>query len=54
MGMAATSAYSQAALEPGLDAAPLERLCTAGFNTDYGWFSTSGLLGVIEFPVLLQ
>jgi hypothetical protein len=54
MGLAATSAYSQAALEPGLDAAPAERLCTAGFNTDYGWFSTSGLLGVIEFPGLLQ
>ncbi len=61
MGLAATSAFSQAALEPGLDAVPADRLCTAGFNTDYGWFSSSGvpgvpdgLLGVLEFPGLLQ
>lgn len=61
MGLATTSAYSQAAIEPGLDAAPADRLCTAGFNTNYGWFSSSGvpgvpdgLLGVLEFPGQLQ
>ncbi len=35
-------------------ALPSDRLCTAGFNTDYGWFDVGmGTLGVLEFPGLL-
>ena len=32
-----------------------DRLCTAGFNADYGWFNVSATdhLGVLEFPGLL-
>ncbi|MCX7555725.1 Ig-like domain-containing protein [Xanthomonadaceae bacterium JHOS43] len=32
--------------------APADRLCTAGFNVDYGWFDVTSIdrLGVLEFP----
>lgn len=31
---------------------PADRLCTAGFNTDYGWFDVTSIdrFGVLEFP----
>ncbi|MCX7555726.1 hypothetical protein OS187_02635 [Xanthomonadaceae bacterium JHOS43] len=35
--------------------APSDRLCTAGFNPDYGWFDVdAGRLGVLAFPGLLH
>ena len=35
---------------------PADRLCTAGFNPDYGWFDVPGIdrFGVLEFPGLLN
>lgn len=34
-----------------VSAIPSDRLCTAGFNPDYGWFDvTSSGFGVLEFP----
>lgn len=34
---------------------PADRLCTAGFNADYGWFDVPAIdrFGVLEFPGLL-
>ncbi len=45
LGVVALPAQAQTAV-------PGDRLCTAGFNTDYGWFDAPSIdrLGVLEFP----
>lgn len=51
MGMVAMPAFSQSMWQA---VEPENRLCTAGFNQDYGWFSVDGLLGVHEAPGALD
>lgn len=55
LGLAGLAGASMAQMLPeaidAIEAVPSDRLCTAGFNTDYGWFDvTSSGLGVLEFP----
>lgn len=46
LGVASHAAMAQTA------PVPADRLCTAGFNPDYGWFDVPSIdrLGVLEFP----
>lgn len=47
----AQARVSGAAEPEAIAAVPGDRLCTAGFNPDYGWFDVASIgLGVLEFP----
>lgn len=55
-GSVLAQALEFASMEPeSVAAVPGDRLCTAGFNPDYGWFDVSSIgLGVLEIPGLTQ
>ena len=55
-GSVLAQALEFASMEPeSVAAAPGDRLCTAGFNPDYGWFEVASIgLGVLEIPGLTQ
>lgn len=55
-GSTLAQALEFASMEPqALAAVPGDRLCTAGFNPDYGWFDVASIgFGVLEFPGALS
>ncbi|MEB2315372.1 MAG: Ig-like domain-containing protein [Xanthomonadaceae bacterium] len=55
-GLTLAQALEFASMEPeSIEAVPSDRLCTAGFNSVYGWFAVDSLgLGVLEIPGLTQ
>ena len=45
------AAAAQSLQPETIAAIPADRLCTAGFNPDYGWFDVDSIgFGVLEFP----